>query len=215
VNLYHRRLCRSPRWAGYVAGEMLPAVLDGVSLGRRVLELGPGYGASTRALLDHVPELVALENDPALAEYLRRELGPSLKVVMGDATAAPFKDASFSAVVCFTMLHHLSDSASQERLFAEVARVLEPGGIFVARDSSGGWRFRLIHLGDVCTPIDPRRLRDQLGRAGLNAVEIIAVPGSVQFKAHRPLLAGMVNNPVEPVSRMEAATSLARVVSCE
>ncbi|MGC1183943.1 MAG: methyltransferase domain-containing protein [Candidatus Dormiibacterota bacterium] len=196
MNLYHQRLCRSPRWAEYVAGEMIPAAVEGVSLAGRVLELGPGYGASTYAIRDRVHELVALESDQALAAHLRSRFGSSVEVVLGDATDMPFEDSSFSAVLCFTMLHHLRDRASQERLFAEVARVLEPGGMFVARDSSGGWRFRLIHWCDVCTPLEPRRLRPQLDRAGLRTIEIVAQPGSVHFKASRPMTSEKPTSPV-------------------
>ena len=186
MNRYDQRLCGSPEWADFVAGEMLPEVLDGAELGPRVLELGPGYGASTRALLERTPHLVAVESDPKLVDHLRQEFGSALNVVLGDATQLPFGDASFSAAVCFTMLHHLRSSEAQHRLFAEVARVLEPGGLFVSRDSGGCWRFRLIHLGAVCTPVSPRGLRTRLCRAGLQPAEITAVPGLVQFRAHRP-----------------------------
>lgn len=187
MNRYHQRLCRSRDWSDYVAREMLPEVLRGTDLGMGVLELGPGYGASTRGLLERAPGLVALESDPDLVEHLRREFGSSLQVVRGDATRMPFDDASFSAVACFTMLHHLPSAAAQDQLFAEVARVLRPGGLFVARDSAGGWRFRLIHLGDVCNPVDPRSLHQRLCQAGLHPTEISAVPGLVQFRALRPV----------------------------
>ncbi|MGA7172397.1 MAG: class I SAM-dependent methyltransferase [Candidatus Dormiibacterota bacterium] len=187
MNRYHQRLCRSADWADFVAGEMLPAALDGADIGPRVLELGPGYGASTRGLLERTHSLAAVESDPKLVDHLRQEFGPTLDVVLGDATRLPYGDASFSAVVCFTMLHHLPSAEAQDRLFAEVARVLEPGGVFVARDSGGGWRFRLIHLGDICTPVSPRGLRPRLRQAGLQPVEITAVPGMVQFRALRPV----------------------------
>ncbi|MGH7642084.1 MAG: class I SAM-dependent methyltransferase [Candidatus Dormibacteria bacterium] len=186
MNRYHQRLCRSPRWADFVTGELLPEILQGVELGPRALELGPGYGASTRGLLGRVSELVALESDPELVRRLQRELGASVTVVLGDATQMPFASSSFSAVVCFTMLHHLRSRRAQDRLFGEVARVLEPGGLFVARDSSGGWRFRLIHLGDVFTPVDSRDLDQRLVRAGLESVEITATPWSVEIRARRP-----------------------------
>ena len=50
MNRYHRRCCRSPGWSAFMAGTVLPHALDGIDLGPRVLELGPGYGASTRPL---------------------------------------------------------------------------------------------------------------------------------------------------------------------
>ncbi len=51
--------------------------------GDRVLEIGPGRGALTRALLDAGAELTALELDRDLAAGLRREF-PELRLVEGD-----------------------------------------------------------------------------------------------------------------------------------
>ena len=69
-----------------------------------MLELGPGYGASTSPLAARARSLTVLEYDPLLAARLRAGLGP-VRVVNGDATNMGFGAGSFSAVVCFTMLH--------------------------------------------------------------------------------------------------------------
>ena len=164
MNRYHRRRCRSRGWSDFMAGTVLPHALDGIDLGHRVLELGPGYGASTRPLAARARSLTVLEYDPLLAARLRAELG-SVRVVTGDATSMGFGAGSFSAVVCFTMLHHLPGAAAQDRLFAEAARVLRPGGVFAGTDSRPSLRWRLIHLGDTCTPIDPGTLPGRLGAA--------------------------------------------------
>jgi len=183
MNLYHQWLCRSQAWSEFVGSTVIPESLGGVDLGDRVLELGPGYGASTRALLHSLRELVVLEPDPRLAARLGREFGTRLDVVRGDATRMPFGAGVFSAVVCFTMLHHLPSTAAQDHLFSEVARVLRPGGIFVASDSRGGWRFRLIHLLDNCTPIGADGLEARLQRVGLDASKIEAAPSHIAFLA--------------------------------
>ena len=73
------------------------------------------------------PELTAIEIDPTLAKATRQRV-PAARVVQADATRMPFADATFSAVVCLTMLHHLPIPELQDRLFAEVHRVLVPGG---------------------------------------------------------------------------------------
>ena len=157
MNRYHQRLCQSPGWAAFVADSLLPFALDGVPLGDRVLELGPGYGASTRPLAGRAGSLTALESDQKLAQRLRERLGDSVTVVDGDAARMTFGPATFTAVVCFTMLHHLPSRAAQDRLFAEAARVLQPGGVFAGTDSQPSLRFRLIHLADTCHPVDPGR----------------------------------------------------------
>jgi len=57
-----------------------------------------------------------------------------------------FSDAAFDGAVSFTMLHHVSSEAMQNRLLAEVARVLRPGGVFAGTDSLYSRSFRLLHL---------------------------------------------------------------------
>ena len=185
MNRYHQRRCRSAGWSAYIAGTVLPHALDGIDLGPRVLELGPGYGASTRPLAARVPSLTVLEYDPVLAARLRAGLG-SVRVVTGDATSMGFGAGSFSAVVCFTMLHHLPGAAAQDRLFAEAARVLRPGGVFAGTDSLPSLRWRLIHLGDTCTPVDPRTLPGRLGAAGFTRVAVDATERLTRFVAYAP-----------------------------
>ncbi len=183
MNRYHQRLCRSPGWAAYVADTVVPRLLDGVPLGDRVLELGPGYGASTRPLAERTKSLTAVESDPRLASRLRAQLGPSVTVLDGDATNMTLGTATFSAVACFTMLHHLPSSAAQDKLFAEAARVLVPGGVFAGTDSQPSWRFRLVHLADTCNPVDPGTLAGRLSAAGFGRIEIDTSHGAVSFVA--------------------------------
>ena len=185
MNRYHQRRCRSRGWSDFMAGTVLPHALDGIDLGPRVLELGPGYGASTKPLAARVRSLTVLEYDPLLAARLRADLG-SVRVVTGDATSMGFGAGSFSAVVCFTMLHHLPGAAAQDRLFAEAARVLRPGGVFAGTDSRPSLRWRLIHLGDTCTPVDPGTLPGRLGAAGFTRVAVDANERLVRFAAYAP-----------------------------
>jgi ubiquinone/menaquinone biosynthesis C-methylase UbiE len=109
--------------------------------------------------------------------------GTNVDVVVGDATAMTFPDARFSAAVCFTMLHHVPSDALQDRLFAEVARVLRPGGVFVGADSLDSEEFRSLHVDDVCVPVDPGRLADRLAGAGFAEVNVEPNPYVVNFMA--------------------------------
>jgi SAM-dependent methyltransferase len=186
MNWYHRHLCSSEGWEDFMAGTVVPAVLAGAELGDNVLEVGPGYGAGTRSLLSRTARLTVLERDPDLVARLRVSFGDGLTVVHGDATSMPWDRATFSAVVCFTMLHHLSSPVAQDRLFAEAARVLIPAGVFAGADSRSRLRFRVIHLGDTCTPVAPSGLAERLRRAGFIDPVVHAEPRAVRFVAHAP-----------------------------
>jgi ubiquinone/menaquinone biosynthesis C-methylase UbiE len=185
MNLVHRTLCSSPVWAGIVA-QQLPEALDGIDLGDNVLEIGPGFGATTRVLVDRVPRLTSIEIDEASVRRLRAELGERVQVLHGDGTQLPFPDRSFSAVVCFTMLHHVPSAALQDRLFAEVRRVLRPGGVFRGLDSRSSLLFRLLHLRDTMVVVDPDTLPGRLTSAGLTDVEVTTVPGQISFRGRAP-----------------------------
>jgi hypothetical protein len=85
------------------------------------------------------------------------------------------------------MLHHIPSSDLQDRAFAEVARVLAPGGIFAGSDSLGtGALFKLIHVGDTLNPLDPATLPGRLAAAGLEDPRVEVSGGSIRFRARKP-----------------------------
>jgi len=67
----------------------LDAIVDAAELqaGDRVVEVGPGLGVLTRRLLAAGAQVLAVELDPRLAAYLRRELGstPGFELIEADA----------------------------------------------------------------------------------------------------------------------------------
>jgi len=135
-----------------------------------------------------VHRLTALELDSDSAKALRsRWHGSNVEIVTGDATAMPFSDEQFSAVVSFTMLHHVPSRALQDKLLREVVRVLEPGGIFAGSDSTQRLFMRLIHIGDTLVPIDPDTFGGRLEAAGLQVVRLAKDSHAIFFHARRPL----------------------------
>jgi SAM-dependent methyltransferase len=186
VNIAHNILCSSRRWATCVEHELLPWGLEGVELGDDVLEVGPGFGATTRVLADRLVQLTALELNQRYCERLRAAVGDRVDVVQGDATALPFEDGRFSAVVCFTMLHHIPSAQLQDRALSEFARVLAPGGIFAGTDSVGKGRlFRLIHIGDILQLVDPGTFPARLQAAGF-VDPIVDAEGVLRWRASKP-----------------------------
>jgi SAM-dependent methyltransferase len=185
VNLFHRWCCRSAGWARHLE-DVLPTVLAGLDLGEDVLELGPGPGLTTDWLRQRVPRLTAIELERPPAGRLRGRLaGTNVTVVEGDATDMPFPDESFSAVVSFTMLHHVPSIALQDRLLGEAQRVLRPGGFFAGMDSRPNLRWNLYHVFDTRTPVDPRAFPDRLRRAGFTDPRVDVNPQAFYFQARK------------------------------
>jgi SAM-dependent methyltransferase len=186
VNRAHHWLCASGWWRNRVKDEIVPWVLDGVELGGSVLEIGPGPGATTDALRARVARLTCVEVDETLAARLAARLaGTNVTVLCESATALSMPDSSFDGAVSLTMLHHVATAALQDRLLAEVARVLRPGGTFVGVDSLATPLFRLVHLGDTMVTIDPRTFRARLAAAGFTGIEIEVRGHQCRFQARR------------------------------
>lgn len=183
MNKGHAALCSSPEWAEHIATNVLPAAVGPLDLGDDVLEIGPGYGASTRVLVEAVPRLTALEVDGPLAAALSTSY-PGVIVVRGSGDDLPFEDGRFTAVVCFTMLHHVHTPRMQDDLFAQARRVLRPGGVFAGSDSMASPGLSGFHDGDVYVPVDPAGLPARLEAAGFSEVEVsVPAPEWFTFRA--------------------------------
>ena len=187
MNEIHLLLCASPEWAAYVEGELLPWALGARDLGDDVLELGPGPGLTTDVLRERVARLTAVEIDDDLAARLAARLaGTNVDVVHGDATDTGLPPDRFSGATCFTMLHHVPSPALQDRLFAEVARVLRPGGAFVGTDAVDTPALRELHVDDTFVPVDPATLPGRLEAAGFVDVAVEPDGDRVRFAATAP-----------------------------
>ncbi|HKX32990.1 MAG TPA: class I SAM-dependent methyltransferase, partial [Blastocatellia bacterium] len=131
--------------------------------------------------------LTAIEIDPSLAGSLKQRLQQTnVSVVEGDATAMPFETGSFSGAVSFTMLHHVPSLSLQDRVLAEVCRVLKPGGVFAGTDSVYSRTFHLMHLWDTMVLVEPTTFGRRLEAAGFTDVSVRVTKRCFRFSARRP-----------------------------
>jgi ubiquinone/menaquinone biosynthesis C-methylase UbiE len=186
MNADHENLCGSPEWAAWLQSEILPAVTAGIDLGHEMLEIGPGPGAATAWLCEHVASLTVLETDTTAAKALAtRHRG--VTVDTGDAAHMPYGNESFDSVGSFTMLHHVPTAAEQYQILSQTMRVLRPGGALVGSDSLASTALHHFHAGDTYNPVDPAVLLVWLRTLGFTPVTVIA--GDVlMFTARKPEL---------------------------
>jgi SAM-dependent methyltransferase len=183
MNLLHRVWCSSDSWARSVERKLLPWALTDVDLGDNTLEIGPGYGANLRVLVERTDALTALEIDEAMAARLQQKYGDRAHVIHGDGTDTGLPAEDYSSVVCFTMLHHVPTPPQQDQLFAEAFRVLRPGGVFAGSDGVPSVPFRIAHVRDTCNPVSPESLPDRLRRAGFTDVQVDVKGGEQRWRA--------------------------------
>jgi|WetSurMetagenome_2_1015567.scaffolds.fasta_scaffold41135_2 arsenite methyltransferase len=123
---------------GRFAGVGNPFSIRRPRKGERVLDIGCGCGVdSFVAALQVGPEgqVVGLDLSVEMLEWaLQAKTPSSLKNISfyeGSAESLPFEDASFDLVISNGALNLVPD---KESAFREIARVLRPGGNFVAAD---------------------------------------------------------------------------------
>jgi len=136
-NALHRRFgYDSQASVDFVIGKALP-------LRGRVLDLGTGKGRFVIAMARKVPRVTTLDLSAEEQRHARLEaayagVAGRVQFVVGDAAALPWRAASFDAVVSMNAFHHITDVSL---VFAEMLRVLKPGGKLVLADfSNSGFR---------------------------------------------------------------------------
>ncbi|MGA8710093.1 MAG: methyltransferase domain-containing protein [Thermoplasmata archaeon] len=113
---------------------VLARSLDGVD-GRRLLEIGTGFGRLTACLTSVGQEVVALDFDAsALGRIPPSENGrPPIARVAGNLYHLPFVDGAFSGATMVRVLHHLTDPVAA---LTEIGRVLGDGSRLIVSYSA-------------------------------------------------------------------------------
>ena len=114
------------------------AYLDAIFLGLVREPLGTfaeiccGAGEGFELLKGKYCQGIGIDVSSVMLEAARRaHPGSSVFFAQGDATMLPIADAAVDAVVMLGGIHHVND---RQRLFAEIVRILKPGGRFLWRE---------------------------------------------------------------------------------
>src|SRR5258708_4078007 len=183
---FERWFCGSPLWRCVTGRQLLPWSLQGSELGEHVLELGAGPGAATEELGHLAARVTSLEYDHAFAAKLgARVRSASVTVIQGDAATLPFSDGTFSSAIAILMLHHLRSNELQDRAFAEIWRVLRPGGVFLAFEIQDGWLHKVGHIRSTFVPVTPASAFVRLTPVGFSNVTVDFRRGGFRIRALR------------------------------
>jgi SAM-dependent methyltransferase len=96
--------------------------------GKRVLEVGLGYGSVTGRLLKADVDVTALDiaqGPIGMAAHRAKLLGRTCEAIQASILEPPFPDEHFDAVIGIGSYHHTGDTP---RALAETFRMLRPGG---------------------------------------------------------------------------------------
>ena len=159
-----------------LVSELLGKVRD-----KRILDVGCGDGALLARLVQQGAVAVGMDASPAMIQAAQqREYadGPDIGFVVGDARRMPFCDGTFDLVSAVTILCFVADPAV---VFAEVHRVLKPGGRFVIGELGrlSTWALQRRVRAWLGSPLwrqghfrTARELRHLATRAGMNPIQV-------------------------------------------
>ncbi len=108
--------------------------------GRRVADVGCGYGGYSLALCDAGARVIALDRST-------NGVPKGLSVVVADALALPLDSGTFDVVICASLIEHV---AGPECLLMNLYRVTRPGGVVYLSfppfySPGGGHQFSPFH----------------------------------------------------------------------
>ncbi len=190
---YHRVAVPHERWARAIL-DRLPLRGDEV-----VLDAGCGSGRATRLLLERLPRgrVYAVDRSPAMLAVARQALAPygdRVRLVEADLLTVTLPEP-VDAVFSNATFHWIRDHAA---LFANLARLLRPGGLLVAQCGGAG---NIAHVmacadralrrpsfavhatarADAWTYAGPEETRARLEAADFTAVSTWLEPQPVRF----------------------------------
>ncbi len=140
-----------------IVGELLPP------RGRRILEVGCGYGRLADTYLDRFDEVVLTDPSLSLLGHARERYGDRATYVAADVHHLPFRDDAFDAILMVRVFHHLPDSRAA---LAELGRVTRGRGRLVFNYSNKRNLLRAVKFaarrGDSPFGLEPVRLKPAL-----------------------------------------------------
>jgi ubiquinone/menaquinone biosynthesis C-methylase UbiE len=172
---------------GRTGDAKLAAALTELGAGDRLVDLGCGPGAAARYAQRQGADVTAVDPAPVMLDLARRltRRRKRVRFLEGAAESIPVPDASATAVWALATVHHWP---ALEPALAEVQRVLEPGGRFLAIErrsrpgatglASHGW-----------TPEQAQAFAQMCGDAGFVDVAVTSHDGRrrlVTVLARRP-----------------------------
>jgi len=142
----------------------------GAVAGRRVLDVGAGFGALALYYAHLGAEVVAVdpnEQRMGVAVAIAERRGLPVRAITAQSQSLPLPDASFDFVVANNSLCYIVERDAQREALGEVLRVLRPGGWLVVRNPNRLHprdQFTGLPLLGLLTPALARRVTAALGR---------------------------------------------------
>jgi SAM-dependent methyltransferase len=157
-------------------------------------DLGCGTGQIAEVLAPCVDRVIAIESSAEMLQAAHERLDSQVNVELrrGELEALPIDDATLDAATMCLVLHHVADPA---QVLRETARVLRPGGRFLAVDMMEHERAEYQReMGHVWLGFPGSSIERWLVDAGFEGVRIRPLPAEPQAKGPSLFVATATKN---------------------
>jgi ubiquinone/menaquinone biosynthesis C-methylase UbiE/uncharacterized membrane protein YbhN (UPF0104 family) len=113
---------------------MMRDVLTRLAVGARGLDVGCGQGAYVARMRELGFDVGGIDASAGQVAIAERKMGGAGLVTAGSVLDIPARDATYDFVYVINVLHHLGSVQEQRRAFAELLRVLRPGGVLFVHE---------------------------------------------------------------------------------
>jgi SAM-dependent methyltransferase/uncharacterized membrane protein YbhN (UPF0104 family) len=129
--------------------ELMREVIAARGIGGRGLDVGCGQGWYVARMRQLGFDVAGIDSSPGQAVVAANNVGSPDLIRIGSALDIPAPDGSYDFVYTINVLHHLASVSDQRAAFAELLRILKPGGlIFVHEINTRNLLFR-FYMGYV------------------------------------------------------------------
>ncbi len=182
--LSHRREMRLLRWALHVARGSGSDAGGGKAGGGgggagTVLDVPCAAGRLVPVLLETADRVTAIDRSPAMVGVAKAALskeiaGGRVLVGEGDAASLPFGAGAFDTVVCWRLLHHLTNRDDRVAILRELGRTARRAVVVTFADSTSlKARLQLLRgRNRRCAKLSPAELSREAADAGLEVVDV-------------------------------------------
>jgi ubiquinone/menaquinone biosynthesis C-methylase UbiE len=190
---------------------------------KATLEIAPGPGRITRDVAA-AGSLVCLEYNEAMIAEGRRACGDHVRWVQGNAFELPFAEGEFDFAYSFRFIRHFHRE-DRDRLYAQIRRVLQPGGWLVVDAVNAAVSAPLREADPDSYPIydklyrDENELRTELADAGFEVVRLEPVQRWFTLQAKAQNLLGprsslLCRAAIRGLERLPVKKNLEWIVTC-
>ena len=113
---------------------LMREILQARAIGRRGLDVGCGQGAYVERMRELGFDVHGIDSSAGQVLFAARRLGEAGAIRTGSVLEIPAGEASYDFLYVINVLHHLGSVGEQRRAFAEMMRVLRPGGLLFVHE---------------------------------------------------------------------------------